>query len=66
MKARQRHGRLVAAVLVGLTLQGAVTPLEAQQQTLQRGQSPGPRFMVPVFRTNSAAERGLGAQVADA
>ncbi len=66
VKARQRYGRLIAAVLVGITLQGVISPLEAQQQTLQRGQTPGPRFMVPVFRTSGGAERGLGAQVADA
>jgi len=63
VKARQRHGRFVAAILVGLTLQGSVSELGAQQQTLQRGQTPGPRFMVPVLRSN---ERNLGAQVADA
>jgi len=61
--ARQRHGRIVAAFLVGLGLQGSPSELEAQQQTLQRGQTPGPRFMVPVLRSN---ERLLGAQAADA
>ncbi len=60
--ARQRHGRIVAAILVGLAIQGSTSELGAQQQTLQRGQTPGPRFMVPVLRSN---ERSLGAQVAD-
>lgn len=63
VKARQRHGRTVAALLVGLVFQSSVSELGAQQQTLQRGQTPGPRFMVPVLRSN---ERNLGAQVADA
>ncbi|MFN8667641.1 MAG: hypothetical protein U0164_10730, partial [Gemmatimonadaceae bacterium] len=62
VSARQRHGRFVAAILVGLAIQGSVSELGAQQQTLQRGQTPGPRFMVPVLRSN---ERALGAQVAD-
>ena len=62
MTARQRHGRIVAAILVGLAIQGSTSELGAQQQTLQRGQTPGPRFMVPVLRSN---ERNLGAQVAD-
>lgn len=62
VKAWQRPGRLVAAFLVGLALQGSASELAAQQQTLQRGQTPGPRFMVPVLRSN---ERSLGAQVAD-
>lgn len=60
--ARQRHGRVIAAVLVGLAIQGSATELGAQQQTLQRGQTPGPRFMVPVLRSS---ERNLGAQLAD-
>ena len=63
MKAWQRHGRTVAALLAGLVFQSSVSELGAQQQTLQRGQTPGPRFMVPVLRSN---ERNLGAQVADA
>ncbi|MFN8670355.1 MAG: hypothetical protein U0164_24460 [Gemmatimonadaceae bacterium] len=62
VSARQRHGRFVAAILVGLAIQGSVSELGAQQQTLQRGQTPGPRFMVPVLRSN---ERALGAQIAD-
>ncbi len=60
--AWQRHGRLTAAILIGLAVQGSSSELGAQQQTLQRGQSPGPRFMVPVLKS---PERGLGAQVAD-
>ena len=60
--AWQRHGRITAAILIGLAIQGSSMELGAQQQTLQRGQTPGPRFMVPVLRSN---ERGLGAQAAD-
>ncbi|MEP7380111.1 MAG: tetratricopeptide repeat protein [Gemmatimonadota bacterium] len=62
MTAWQRHGRVIAALLIGLAIEGSPSELVAQQQTLQRGQSPGPRFMVPVLRSN---ERGLGAQLAD-
>ena len=63
VKAWQRHGRTVVALLAGLVFQSSVSEIGAQQQTLQRGQTPGPRFMVPVLRSN---ERNLGAQVADA
>jgi tetratricopeptide (TPR) repeat protein len=59
--ARQRHGR-IAAFLVVLATLSSTPELGAQQQTLQRGQTPGPRFMVPVLRSN---ERALGAQLAD-
>ncbi len=51
-----------AAVVVALAAQGAVAPLGAQDQQLQRGQRPGPRFMVPVFKGN---ERNVGWQFAD-
>jgi tetratricopeptide (TPR) repeat protein len=54
---------IALASLSGFALSGAVTELPAQQQQLQRGQQPGPRFMVPVFRSN---ERNLGWQFADA
>ena len=60
--ARQRHGRVIAAFLIGLAIQSSIQELGAQQQTLQRGQTPGPRFMVPVLRSN---ERTIGAQAAD-
>jgi len=63
VKAWQRRGRTVVALLAGLVFQSSVSEIGAQQQTLQRGQTPGPRFMVPVLRSN---ERNLGAQVADA
>jgi tetratricopeptide (TPR) repeat protein len=59
--ARQRHGRIAAFLMVLAALSSA-PELGAQQQTLQRGQTPGPRFMVPVLRSN---ERALGAQLAD-
>ena len=60
MKARQQHVIALATLLTS-SLLGA-TGLAAQQQQLQRGQTPGPRFMVPVFRSN---ERNLGWQFAD-
>ena len=63
MSARQRAGRIVAAVLIGAVVVGGPSTVVAQQQVLQRGQTPGPRFMVPVLRSN---ERALGAQAADA
>ena len=63
VKARQRHGRTMFRVLVGVVASGSFATLNAQQQTLQRGQTAGPRFMVPTFRSN---ERGLGLQAAEA
>jgi tetratricopeptide (TPR) repeat protein len=62
VKARQHFARSVPALVFGLLIQGSIGELEAQQQTVTRGQVPGPRFMVPVFRSN---ERGIGAQFAD-
>ena len=61
MKARQLAATS-SRVLAGLVLLGAANVLPAQQQQLQRGQTPGPRFMVPVFRSN---ERNMGWQFAD-
>lgn len=60
MKSRQ-HLAVAVAVATGLVA-GGIQPLSAQQQVLQRGQTPGPRFMVPVFRSN---ERNMGWQFAD-
>ena len=62
MKARQVLMRVTGAMLV--LVAGS---LEAQsttntQRPLRPGQTKGPTFMVPVFRS---AERGLGVQVAD-
>src|SRR5688572_24478396 len=62
VKAWKHAVRTSTAVAIGLSSQGSLSPLGAQQQTLQRGQTPGPRFMVPVL---SSSERGLGAQLAD-
>lgn len=62
MKARQHFARSVPALVFGLLIQGSAGEAEAQQQTLTRGQTAGPRFMVPVFRSN---ERSMGAQFAD-
>jgi tetratricopeptide (TPR) repeat protein len=63
VKARQRHARTMVALFVGTVASGAFATLDAQQQTLQRGQTAGPRFMVPTFRST---ERGLGLQAAEA
>lgn len=62
MKARKHFARSVPALIFGLALQGSVNELGAQDQTVSRGQTPGPRFMVPVFRSN---ERNVGWQFAD-
>jgi tetratricopeptide (TPR) repeat protein len=62
VKARQHFARSVPALILGLALEGSVSELAAQQQTVNRGQTPGPRFMVPVFRSN---ERNVGWQFAD-
>jgi tetratricopeptide (TPR) repeat protein len=62
--ARQRHSRAVAGLLVGLMAAGgsAFGTLGAQQ-TLRRGETAGPRFMVPIFRST---EPNLGVQTAEA
>jgi len=62
--ARQRHSRVVAGLLVGLIAAGgnAFGTLGAQQ-TLRRGETAGPRFMVPIFRST---EPNLGVQTAEA
>jgi tetratricopeptide (TPR) repeat protein len=62
VKARYFAGAM-GALMLALGFDGAGRELAAQQQTLQRGQTPGPRFMVPVFRSN---ERNVGWQFADA
>lgn len=61
MKARQHHLIALATLLAG-SLLGTGSLRAQQQQPLQRGQTPGPRFMVPVFRSN---ERNIGWQFAD-
>ena len=63
MKERQVLMRVVGAMLVVVS----ASTLDAQstantQRPLRPGQTRGPAFMVPVFRS---AERGLGVQVAD-
>jgi len=63
VKARQRHARTMIGWLVGVVASGAFATVNAQTQTLQRGQTAGPRFMVPTFRSQ---ERGLGLQAAEA
>lgn len=61
VKARQ-HVAVALATAVGILMTGASQTLSAQNQILQRGQTPGPRFMVPVFKSN---ERNVGWQFAD-
>ena len=64
MKAWQRSVRALGAMAVGLAAAGSVTQLRAQQQApLQRGQTPGPRFLVPILKSGEA---GLGRQVGEA
>jgi tetratricopeptide (TPR) repeat protein len=64
VKARQRHSRSVAGIFVGLVVAGgsAFGSLGAQQ-TLRRGETAGPRFMVPILRST---EPNLGVQAAEA
>ena len=63
VKARQRHARTLMGLFIGAAASGAFATVNAQTQTLQRGQTAGPRFMVPTFRSS---ERGLGLQAAEA
>ena len=63
VKERRRHARTMVVLFVGSVASGAFATVNAQTQTLQRGQTAGPRFMVPTFRST---ERGLGLQAAEA
>ena len=63
VKERRRHARTMVVLFVGTVASGAFATMNAQTQTLQRGQTAGPRFMVPTFRST---ERGLGLQAAEA
>jgi len=56
VKARRRHARTMVGTIVGLMATGAFATVNAQTQTLQRGQTAGPRFMVPTFKSQ---ERGV-------
>jgi tetratricopeptide (TPR) repeat protein len=62
VKARQ-HARTMVGLLVGALASGAFATVNAQTQLARPGQTPGPRFMVPTFRS---AERGLGLQASEA
>lgn len=62
VKAPYRHCRAIVGMLVGTLASGAFATLGAQQ-VLQRGQTAGPRFMVPTFKSS---ERNLGVQMAEA
>ncbi|MBV6521492.1 MAG: Beta-barrel assembly-enhancing protease [Gemmatimonadaceae bacterium] len=62
MKAWQRFARTVSSV-TAIFFVGATGMLGAQQQApLQRGQTPGPRFLVPILRS---AEAGLGKEAGE-
>jgi tetratricopeptide (TPR) repeat protein len=63
VKARQRHARTMVRLVVGVVASGAFATADAQTQLARPGQTPGPRFMVPTFRST---ERGLGLQAAEA
>jgi tetratricopeptide (TPR) repeat protein len=63
VKARKRHARTIFGMLFGVMASGAFGAVHAQTQVMQRGQTPGPRFMVPTFRSS---ERGVGLQAAEA
>jgi tetratricopeptide (TPR) repeat protein len=63
VKERRRHARTMVVLFIGSVASGAFATVNAQTQTLQRGQTAGPRFMVPTFRST---ERGLGLQAAEA
>ncbi|MGH7714188.1 MAG: tetratricopeptide repeat protein [Gemmatimonadaceae bacterium] len=62
MKKLQRSALTMVALAAGLTAEASLLGAQ-QQQPLQRGQTPGPRFMVPILR---GQEKALGIQVADA
>ena len=62
--ARLRPVRSTLGLIASLAVSGAFALAGAQQQqTLLRGQTPGPRFMVPVLRSQ---EGNLGVQAAEA
>jgi tetratricopeptide (TPR) repeat protein len=63
VKARQRHVRAMVGLFVGVLTGGAFATANAQTQLARPGQTPGPRFMVPTFKST---ERGLGLQAAEA
>jgi predicted Zn-dependent protease len=64
VKVRQRYARAFGALMVALAASGALADLAAQQQApLQRGQTPGPRFLVPILKSGEA---GLGRQAGEA
>ena len=65
MKKLQRSAFTIVALAAGLTAQAPLLGAQ-QQQPLQRGQTPGPRFMVPILRTTTGSDKTLGTQVADA
>lgn len=65
VKMLQRSALTMVALAAGLTVQPLLLGAQ-QQQPLQKGQTPGPRFMVPILRTPAGSEKVLGTQVADA
>ncbi len=65
MNKMRRGAFKIVALAAGLSAQVPLLGAQ-QQQPLQRGQTPGPRFMVPILRTTTTSEKTLGTQVADA
>jgi tetratricopeptide (TPR) repeat protein len=63
MNARPSHRTFVAGVVLALLLDPASSTISAQQAALRRGQTPGPRFIVPTLRGD---ESTLGFRVAGA
>jgi tetratricopeptide (TPR) repeat protein len=63
VKAWQRFAHAFSTVAVVTAVSGVAVPVRAQQQApLQRGQTPGPRFLVPILRSGEA---GLGKQAGE-
>ncbi len=63
VKARQRYTRVMCALLLGLS--ASTAGAQRQRQTLRPGQTPGPRFLVPIFHTANGTDKTVGTQVSD-
>ena len=60
MKARHRSTRWIGALLIVMAAEVGAQDGTNTQRPLRPGQVRGPKFMVPVLKSN---ERGLGAEV---
>jgi tetratricopeptide (TPR) repeat protein len=63
MKTRSPNPRVISGLLVAVLLGSAASSALAQQTALRRGQSPGPRFIMPTLVSDGSR---LGFQVANA